>query len=159
MTIRILDILPGVFTVGNLLCGFLSVRYSLMGEPVYAAWLIILASFFDALDGKLAKFAKSMLKFGVEFDSLADLVSFGLAPVILVCPLFSGSANRWAPALGFVFLLCGSVRLARLRQLPKGISSSGVTRSQSIRRRTRPRRPSGLLIRTGRKVDRPARRS
>lgn len=113
MTIRILDILPAVFTVGNLLCGFLSVRYSLSGEPVYAAWLIILATFFDALDGKLAKLARSLLKFGVEFDSLADLVSFGLAPVILLGTLSIGPLPRWTPILGFLFLLCGSYRLAR----------------------------------------------
>lgn len=125
MTIRMLDILPGIFTVGNLLCGFLSVRYSLMGEPVYAAWLIILASFFDALDGKLAKFAKSLLKFGVEFDSLADLVSFGLAPVILISPLFAGSLTRWAPILGFLFLLCGSIRLARFNVRFRGGEKTG----------------------------------
>ena len=113
MTIRLLDILPAAFTVGNLLCGFLSVKYSLSGEPVYAAWLIILATFFDALDGKLAKLAKSLLKFGVEFDSLADLVSFGLAPVILLGTLSMSPLARWAPVLGFLFLLCGSYRLAR----------------------------------------------
>ncbi len=113
MSVRILDVLPAIFTVGNLLCGFLSVRYSLAGEPVHAAWLIILASFFDALDGKLAKLAKSLLKFGVEFDSLADLISFGLAPVILLSQLSEGPLARWTPVLGFLFLLCGSYRLAR----------------------------------------------
>jgi CDP-diacylglycerol--serine O-phosphatidyltransferase len=96
-----------------------------MGEPVYAAWLIILASFFDALDGKLAKFAKSLLKFGVEFDSLADLVSFGLAPVVLVSFLFVGSLARWAPTLGFLFLLCGSIRLARFNVHFRGGEKTG----------------------------------
>jgi CDP-diacylglycerol--serine O-phosphatidyltransferase len=125
LTIRILDILPGVFTMGNLLCGFLSVRYSLSGEPVHAAWLIILASFFDALDGKLAKFAKSLLKFGVEFDSLADLVSFGLAPVVLVSPFLMGSLAPWAPILGFLFLLCGAFRLARFNIYFSGGEKTG----------------------------------
>ncbi len=125
MTIGILDILPGIFTVGNLLCGFLAVRYSLLGEPVFAAWLIILASFFDALDGKLANFAKSLRKFGVEFDSLADLISFGLAPVVLIGSFFVGSLARWMPIFGFLFLLCGAFRLARFNVHFKDGQKSG----------------------------------
>jgi len=125
VTVGVLDVLPGIFTVGNLLCGFLSVWYSFLGEPVHAAWLIILASFFDALDGKLAKFAKSLLKFGVEFDSLADLISFGLAPVVLVGPLFGGPLARWTPVLGFLFLLSGGFRLARFNVRFSGGEKTG----------------------------------
>jgi len=125
LTIRVFDILPGVFTIGNLFCGFLAIRYSLLGEPIYAAWLIILATFFDALDGKLAKFAKSLTKFGMEFDSLADVVSFGLAPAILVIPFLKGVAGRWTLVLGFLFLLCGAIRLARFNVYSQGGEKTG----------------------------------
>lgn len=104
---------PGVFTVGNMFCGFVSILYSFDGEPIFAAWMIVLAGFFDALDGKVARFAGSTSRFGVELDSLADLLSFGIAPTVLFYNLNVYHLGKWGWILGFVFVMCGAFRLAR----------------------------------------------
>lgn len=110
---NIKGIFPGVFTVGNMFCGFVSILYSFDGEPVFAAWMIILAAFFDALDGKVARFAGTTSRFGVELDSFADLLSFGIAPALLFYNLKIYPLGKWGWILGFVFVMCGAFRLAR----------------------------------------------
>jgi CDP-diacylglycerol--serine O-phosphatidyltransferase len=104
---------PGVFTVGNMLCGFLSILQSFEGEAVSACWLVILAGFFDALDGKLARFSRSSSRFGIELDSLADLVSFGIAPAVIFYSFKLYMLGTWGWILGFLFIICGAFRLAR----------------------------------------------
>lgn len=106
-------IFPGFFTMGNMLCGFLSILQSLDGNVVHAIWLVILAGFFDALDGKIARFSGSVSQFGTELDSFADLVSFGIAPAVLLYSLKLPYLGEWRWILGFVFVLCGAFRLAR----------------------------------------------
>ncbi len=110
---NIKGIFPGVFTVGNMFCGFVSILYSFDNEPLHAAWMIILAAFFDALDGKVARFAGSASRFGVELDSFADLLSFGIAPAILFYNLQVYPLGKWGSFLGLVFVMCGAFRLAR----------------------------------------------
>jgi CDP-diacylglycerol--serine O-phosphatidyltransferase len=110
---NIKGIFPGIFTVGNMFCGFVSILSSFDGEPVFAAWMIILAAFFDALDGKVARFAGSASRFGVELDSLADILSFGIAPAVLFYTLDIYPLGKWGWILGFVFVMCGAFRLAR----------------------------------------------
>jgi len=94
-------------------CGFVSILYSFDGEPIFAAWMIILAAFFDALDGKVARFAGTTSRFGVELDSFADLLSFGIAPALLFYNLKIYPLGKWGWILGFVFVMCGAFRLAR----------------------------------------------
>jgi CDP-diacylglycerol--serine O-phosphatidyltransferase len=106
-------IFPGFFTMGNMLCGFLSILYSFDGDVVHAAWLVILAGFFDALDGKIARFSKSTSQFGTELDSFADLLSFGIAPAVILYSFKLSYLGKWGWILGFVFILCGAFRLAR----------------------------------------------
>lgn len=110
---NIKGIFPGVFTVGNMFCGFVSILSSIDQETSFAAWMIILAGFFDALDGKIARFAGSASRFGVELDSLADLLSFGIAPAVLFYQLRVYPLGKWGWILGFVFVVCGAFRLAR----------------------------------------------
>jgi CDP-diacylglycerol--serine O-phosphatidyltransferase len=110
---NIKGIFPGIFTVGNMFCGFASVISSFDGEPVFAAWMIILAAFFDALDGQVARFAGIPSRFGVELDSFADLLSFGIAPAVLFYNLQVYPLGKWGWILGFVFVMCGAFRLAR----------------------------------------------
>jgi len=110
---NIKGIFPGVFTVGNMFCGFVSILHSFDGEPIFAAWMIVLAGFFDALDGKIARFAGSTSRFGVELDSLADILSFGIAPAVLFYNLRIYPLGKWGWILGFVFVMCGAFRLAR----------------------------------------------
>ena len=110
---NIKGIFPGVFTVGNMFCGFASILSSFDGETIFATWMIILAGFFDALDGKVARFAGSTSRFGVELDSFADLISFGIAPAVLFYNLNVYPSGKWGWIPGFVFVMCGAFRLAR----------------------------------------------
>ena len=107
--------LPNLVTVCNLLCGFLSIFYATQGRLLPAAWLIVIAGFIDAFDGKIARFIDAPTEFGVQFDSLADVCSFGVAPAVLMFFYFEDLlAIRWLPFVAcFLFLLCGALRLAR----------------------------------------------
>jgi CDP-diacylglycerol--serine O-phosphatidyltransferase len=130
-------ILPNMMTAGNLLCGFMAVvscinarlaataedgLYRQLPAPEhyrYAVYLIIGAALFDTLDGRLARMGGRESLFGAEFDSLADVVSFGLAPALLMfCLILAPSQDfPWFRQIGwfvgFVFLLCAAMRLAR----------------------------------------------
>lgn len=104
---------PSFFTLMNLFCGFLSLVQVFEGRFAYAGWLIVLASFFDVLDGMMARLTNSNSPFGVQLDSLSDVVSFGVAPSFLVYVF----GLREFGALGLLVAglpaLCGAVRLAR----------------------------------------------
>lgn len=106
--------IPNMITSGNLLCGMLSLILTLKGQVYPAAWLIAFAVFFDFMDGKVARMLGVSSAFGVEFDSLGDVVSFGVAPAILV---FSSSLSQipgvWGALIAVFFALCGALRLAR----------------------------------------------
>lgn len=106
-------LVPSLFTVGNMLCGFGSVLTALSGHFLQAGWLIIVAGVLDGLDGRVARLAHATSEFGKEYDSLADVVSFGLAPAILVYAWRLEELGRSGFALAFLFLVAGSVRLAR----------------------------------------------
>ena len=106
-------LLPNLCTSASLFCGFYSVGKSLSGDFTMAAWMILLAGVFDLLDGRLARLAKAESEFGIEYDSLADLASFGLAPGILMYTwsLYGLKKVGWLAA--FLYFACGALRLAR----------------------------------------------
>jgi CDP-diacylglycerol---serine O-phosphatidyltransferase len=106
-------LLPNLCTSASLFCGFYSVGMSLSGNFNAAAWAILLAGVFDLLDGRLARLAKAESEFGIEYDSLADLTSFGLAPGILMYTwsLYGLKKLGWLAA--FLYFACGALRLAR----------------------------------------------
>lgn len=106
-------LLPNLCTTASLFCGFFSVIKSLSGDFIAAAWAILLAGIFDLLDGRLARLARAESAFGIEYDSLCDLASFGLAPGILIYTwsLYSMKKLGWLAA--FLFFACGALRLAR----------------------------------------------
>lgn len=106
-------ILPNLFTTANLFCGFFAIIRAINGDAVTAAWGILLAGIFDFLDGRVARFTKSQSEFGLEYDSLVDLGSFGLAPAVLIYTwsLYYFQKIGWVAA--FVFFACGALRLAR----------------------------------------------
>jgi CDP-diacylglycerol--serine O-phosphatidyltransferase len=106
-------LLPSLFTVGNMLCGFAAVLYTLHDQLERAGWLILLAALLDALDGRIARLTRSTSEFGKEYDSLADVVSFGIAPALLAYQWGLRGMGRWGWAAAFLFLVAGSVRLAR----------------------------------------------
>jgi CDP-diacylglycerol--serine O-phosphatidyltransferase len=106
-------VLPNLFTSGNLFCGFYAILSAFDGRFVRAAIAILVAGVFDLLDGKVARFAGANSKFGIEYDSLADLVSFGLAPALLVFWWALRPYGRVGWLAAFLFLACGALRLAR----------------------------------------------
>jgi CDP-diacylglycerol--serine O-phosphatidyltransferase len=110
---RGLFVLPTLFTVGNLFCGYLSIWCSILGKFEIAAYLIIVAAVLDALDGRIARLTNSASEFGEEYDSLADLVSFGVAPAVLAYSWGLSDFSRLGWLASFLFVVCGSMRLAR----------------------------------------------
>lgn len=106
--------IPGVFTLFNFFFGFLAVIVAAQGHYGKAAWLILGAALFDALDGKLARLLGTPSRFGLEFDSIADLVSFCTAPAVIVYFAYLGDLHPvLAAAISFVPLFAGGFRLAR----------------------------------------------
>lgn len=110
---KFVPLVPGIFTVGNLLCGFVSILHSTAGKYVSGAWLIILGSLFDLLDGKVARITHTSSEMGLQMDSLADFVTFGVAPGILLFSLGIYNFKNWGFVIPILFLLAGAFRLAR----------------------------------------------
>jgi len=105
--------LPSIFTLGNLLCGFLAVINVIEGSLTHAAWWIIIAAIFDALDGKIARLTRTASEFGIEFDSIVDVVSFGIAPAVLFHTYALTNTGNIGYFLAFCFCAAGAIRLAR----------------------------------------------
>jgi CDP-diacylglycerol---serine O-phosphatidyltransferase len=121
---KTLFLLPNLITLSSIFCGFDSIRVSATAkveDDFYrAALLIVFAMFFDTLDGRVARMTKTQSAFGLQIDSLADIVSFGVAPSMLV---YMWTLHRLElPGLlaAFVFTACGAVRLARFNVLSTG---------------------------------------
>jgi CDP-diacylglycerol--serine O-phosphatidyltransferase len=106
-------VFPNLFTTGNLFCGFYSIISSLKGEFILAAYLILAAAVFDLVDGRVARLVKGVSDFGKEYDSLSDLVSFGVAPSILAYLSYLADMPRLGWLAAFLFVACGTLRLAR----------------------------------------------
>jgi CDP-diacylglycerol--serine O-phosphatidyltransferase len=121
---KTLFLLPNIITLSSVFCGFDSIRISATasGDDDYyrASLLLVFALFFDTLDGRVARLTKTQSAFGLQIDSLADVISFGVAPALLVF--------RWSlslrPLVGliaaFLFVAAGAVRLARFNVLSMG---------------------------------------
>lgn len=106
-------ILPSLLTAGNLFCGINSILLSVEGKYPEAAWMILLAICFDILDGQMARRLKAASNFGLQFDSLSDIVSFGLAPAFLLYRLAFPPLSRLGIMVTFLYSVCGALRLAR----------------------------------------------
>ena len=127
-------LLPNLFTAGNMLCGFLAIkncieaRFSALtaegraGHYNLAVWFILFACLCDLFDGRVARATKRESLFGAEFDSIADTVSFGVAPALMACflvikPEVTDNVQLVTWLLAFIYLLCAGVRLARFNVL------------------------------------------
>jgi CDP-diacylglycerol--serine O-phosphatidyltransferase len=106
-------VLPNLFTTASLFSGFYSILASMKGMYEIAAWTILIAMVFDGLDGRIARMTRTTSKFGAEYDSLADLVAFGVAPAILAYHWALLSFGKWGWLAAFLFVTCGALRLAR----------------------------------------------
>lgn len=112
---------PSFFTIMNLFCGFLAITQVLENRFEQACWLIVLAGFFDAMDGMMARITNSQSTFGVELDSLSDIVSFGVAPSFLIYVFGLKSFGMLGLISASLPTICGAVRLARYNVTFEGV--------------------------------------
>ena len=113
---KMIYLLPNLLTSGNFFCGILSITLSLDGKFYFAAIAITVGLFFDALDGAAARRNKSTSAFGVQYDSLTDLVTFGVAPMVMMYNMGLnrlGAGGRMGLAIAFLYSVCTALRLAR----------------------------------------------
>ena len=122
---RGVQLIPNILTTGNLFSGLASVVLVLHGRFEMAAMAILIAMVFDVLDGTSARLTDSTSAFGVEYDSLSDLISFGLAPGVLIYAWALGSPGMLGAAVMFAYVACGALRLARFNVIA---GSHGETR-------------------------------
>ncbi len=106
-------LLPSAFTLGNLFCGYACVVYTMRGDFQTAAAFVGLAYVFDILDGRIARMTGTATEFGVQFDSLADVVSFGIGPAVLIFSWGLEPLHRLGWVAGFIYVTAAAVRLAR----------------------------------------------
>ena len=111
------SVIPNIFTTLNIFFGFLAIVNFIENKFITGCWLISLAAVFDTLDGQLARLTKTSSKFGIEFDSLADVVSFGVAPSVLLYQTFLRNHGILGIIVSFMPLLFGGLRLARFNVL------------------------------------------
>jgi CDP-diacylglycerol--serine O-phosphatidyltransferase len=106
-------ILPNAITLCGTFAGFFAIISAVKGNFVIAAWAVIIASVFDGLDGWVARATGTTTKFGIELDSLSDVIAFGVAPAVLSYQWALQPFNRVGWAVAFMFTACGALRLAR----------------------------------------------
>ena len=108
-----IHILPSLFTTGNVFCGFYAFVAVLNEDFYHAAWAIVVGMIFDGLDGRIARLTKTTSAFGMQYDSLADVITFGMAPAFLAYAWVLKPFGRLGWMAAFLFLLCTALRLAR----------------------------------------------
>jgi len=110
---NLLFILPNLFTASSIFVGVISIVEASKGNFVLASWLILLALIFDGLDGRIARMTNTTSQFGVEFDSLADIISFGIAPAMLLYFFTGHEFGRFGILVSALYVIFGAIRLAR----------------------------------------------
>ena len=116
-------LLPNLLTSANLFCGFYALIAAIQGQFVKAAIAIMVAAVFDTLDGKIARVTGTASKFGLEYDSLCDAISFGVAPGILVYLWALQPFGRLGWLAALLFVACGTLRLARFNTQTEHVRS------------------------------------
>ena len=106
-------LLPNLFTTGALFSGFYAVIAGMNGQFEAAAIAIFVAMVFDGLDGRVARMTNTQSKFGAEYDSLSDMVSFGVAPALVAFTWSLNDAGKWGWLAAFIYCACAALRLAR----------------------------------------------
>lgn len=118
-------ILPSLFTVLNLISGVIAIILAINAYFALSSWMIIIAVLFDGVDGKIARWTGCETEFGVHLDSLADLVSSGMAPMILIYQITFKQLPWIYTCICLIFIFAGTYRLARFNVLQKGDRSHG----------------------------------
>ncbi len=106
-------VLPNLLTTTNMFFGFMSIIFAIRGEYSFGSYAIVAAAVFDLLDGRVARLTDTTSQFGAEYDSLCDLVSFGMAPALIMYLWALQPFGRVGWLASFVFVACGALRLAR----------------------------------------------
>ncbi|MCR9106143.1 MAG: CDP-diacylglycerol--serine O-phosphatidyltransferase [Gammaproteobacteria bacterium] len=106
-------LLPNLFTTGALFAGFYAIIAAMRGDFESAAIAILVAMVFDGLDGRVARITNTSSKFGAEYDSLADMVSFGVAPALVMFSWSLGDLGKFGWSAAFIYVACAALRLAR----------------------------------------------
>lgn len=129
---KLMFVLPNLFTVTSIFCGFYALTLcageATPGQLYQAALSIFFAMFFDGFDGRVARLTKTQSEFGVELDSLADVMSFGVAPAMLVYKWALSSLGFAGIFMSFMFAACGALRLARFNVLAHRSPHGGASR-------------------------------
>ncbi|MBN1900415.1 CDP-diacylglycerol--serine O-phosphatidyltransferase [Candidatus Sumerlaeota bacterium] len=114
---RKIYILPNLFTTASLFCGLLAIVNIFEGQYELACTLILISIVMDALDGRIARLTRTQSSFGLNYDSLSDIVAFGVAPAMLIFTwlqaISDASSHRVATGVSILFAICGALRLAR----------------------------------------------
>ena len=122
---QVVVVMPSAFTLGNLFFGFWAIVSAFNGNFRWAGWFIVFAGILDMLDGRVARLSGTGTRFGAELDSLVDVISFGVAPALLIYFLDFSSAGRFAWILCYIYVTAVALRLARFNVLSAGKPSSG----------------------------------
>lgn len=120
-------ILPNLLTTASMFAGFYAIIASIQGHWEKAVIAILISGFLDGLDGRIARLTGTVSPFGVEYDSLADLIAFGAAPAILIFTYALNSLGRWGWLAAFLYLACGALRLARFNTQVKKVDAHYFT--------------------------------
>lgn len=110
---KVVVVVPSAFTLGNLFFGFWSIVAANHGNFLWAGWFIIFAGVLDTLDGRVARLSNTGSRFGAELDSLVDVISFGVAPALLMYFLEFSNAGRFGWVLCYLYVMAAAIRLAR----------------------------------------------
>ena len=121
---NLIYILPNLFTAASIFSGVFSIINAINGEYSISAWLILLALIFDGLDGRVARLTNTCSRFGVEFDSLADMVAFGVAPALLIYLFIGYEFGRFGIVIAAIFVIFGAIRLARFNVMTTKVEPS-----------------------------------
>jgi CDP-diacylglycerol--serine O-phosphatidyltransferase len=123
----VVEVVPSIFTLGNLFFGMWSIVLASRGDYYRAGWFIVIAGVLDMLDGRVARMSNTGSKFGAELDSLVDVVSFGVAPALLMYFYFFAALGQFAWLIVYGYLVCVALRLARYNV--QALSESHVSSS------------------------------
>lgn len=123
-------LLPNLFTTGNIFCGVMAMYLAINGRGLTAAWMIFAAMCFDSLDGAVARLQNTSSDFGIQYDSLSDLLSFGVAPMIIVLEEGLKGTGRLGLVVSFIYVVCVALRLARFN-VESAVAASAASASGS----------------------------
>lgn len=121
---QVVVVMPSAFTLGNLFFGFWAIVSAFNGNFRWAGWFIVFAGILDMLDGRVARLSGTGTRFGAELDSLVDVISFGVAPALLMYFLDFSNAGRFAWILCYIYVVAVALRLARFNVLSAGKPST-----------------------------------